>query len=106
MPVHMDIEDVRTGGNRLRMLATQSKNASDRVQTPAATAADTNPGFTAGGAGKQWQTALANVTAGLERRMDWQGSQVVGSANDLDSSDQQTGNRFKTVSGELPGHQS
>lgn len=101
MTVHMDVEDVRTGGTRLRALSTEPKNASQRVEGPAATAAESNPGFTAGEAGRRWQTALAAVTAALERRIDWQGEQVVGSADDWESNDEQAGNRFEKVSGEL-----
>lgn len=102
MTVHMDVEDVRTGGARLRAMSTDPKHASERVESPAATAAESNPGFTAGEAGRRWQTAFAEVTAALEQRIDWQGEQVVGSADDWESNDEQAGNRFKKVAGELP----
>lgn len=104
MTVHMDVEDVRAGGIRLRVMSAGTKNASQRVEGPAASAADQNPGFTAGEAGRRWQTALATVTGALERRVDWQGEQVAGSADDWESNDEQAGNRFTTVAGELPAN--
>lgn len=101
MTVHMDVEEVRAGGNRLRLLSTTAADASQRVEAPAATAADQNPGFTAGQAGRRWQAALANVTSVLEQRVDWQGEQVVWSANDTESGDQESGDRFARFTAEI-----
>jgi hypothetical protein len=94
MTVHMDVEEVRTGGTGLRGLAPNGQAASRRVERPAATAAERNRGFATGDAGRSWQTALAAVTTGVERRLTWQGDQVVGSADDVDAVDQETRTRF------------
>ncbi|WP_030162133.1 hypothetical protein [Glycomyces sp. NRRL B-16210] len=102
MTVHMDVDDVRTGGTRLRGLAPGAQNASRRVERPAQTAADRNGGFATGEAGRRWQTALAAVASGVERRLDWQGGQVVASADDLEAADQETGTRFGGIENDLP----
>ena len=101
MTVHMDVDDVRTGGTGLRSLAPNSQNASRRVERPAATAAEKNTGFATGEAGRRWQTALAGVTGGVERRLAWQGDQVVGSADDLDAADQETRTRFGGIQDQI-----
>jgi hypothetical protein len=102
MTVHMDVEDVRTGGTGLRNLAPNSQNASRRVERPAAAAADQNHGFATGDAGRRWQSALAAVTTGVERRLTWQGDQVIGSADDLDSADRETSSRFGGIHNQIP----
>jgi hypothetical protein len=102
MTVHMDVDDVRTGGTGLRGLAPNSQAASRRVERPAATAAEKNTGFATGEAGRRWQTALAAVATGVERRLAWQGDQVVGSADDLDAADRETGSRFGGIHSQLP----
>ena len=102
MTVHMDVDDVRTGGTGLRSLAPNSQAASRRVERPAATAAENNTGFATGEAGRRWQTALAAVSQGLERRLTWQGDQVVGSADDLDAADKEMSARFGGIQSQLP----
>ncbi|MEU6858256.1 hypothetical protein AB0B28_05190 [Glycomyces sp. NPDC046736] len=102
MTVHMDVEDVRSGGTGLRDMAGNAQNASRRVERPAASAADRNPGFATGEAGRRWQTALAAVTAAVESRLDWQGEQVVGSADDVDTVDKETQSRFSGIQSDLP----
>ena len=102
MTVHMDVDDVRTGGSGLRSLAPGAQNASRRVERPAATAAERNTGFATGDAGRQWQTSLAAVTTGVERRLDWQGEQVIGSADDLNTADQETKSRFSGIHDQIP----
>ncbi|GAA2299871.1 hypothetical protein GCM10009853_065220 [Glycomyces scopariae] len=97
MTVHMDVDDVRAGGTGLRALAPGGQAASRRVERPAATAADRNRGFATGEAGRRWQTSLAAVTTGVERRLAWQGDQVVGSADDAEANDQATGTRFGDI---------
>jgi hypothetical protein len=102
MTVHMDVDDVRSGGSGLRSLAPGAQNASRRVERPAAAAAERNPGFATGDAGRRWQAALAAVTAGVERRLDWQGEQVVGAADDVDAVDREASGRFGGIGGEIP----
>ncbi|WP_112136624.1 hypothetical protein [Glycomyces dulcitolivorans] len=97
MTVHMDVDDVRAGGTGLRALAPNCQNASRRVERPAATAAEGNRGFATGDAGRRWQASLAAVATGVERRLTWQGDQVVGSADDAESTDQATGTRFGDI---------
>ncbi|SDD90234.1 hypothetical protein [Glycomyces harbinensis] len=102
MTVHMDVDDVRSGGSGLRGLAPGAQNASRRVERPAQAAAERNPGFATGDAGRRWQTALAACTAGIERRLDWQGEQVVGSADDFDAADHAAGDRFGGIHNDIP----
>lgn len=102
MTVHMDVDDVRTGGTGLRGLAPNSQAASRRVERPAATAAEKNTGFATSEAGRRWQTALAAVATGVERRLAWQGDQVVGSADDLDTADKEMSSRFGDIHSQLP----
>ncbi|MCD0443576.1 hypothetical protein LO763_08035 [Glycomyces sp. A-F 0318] len=102
MTVHMDVDGVRAGGSGLRDFAPVARNASQRTELPAQTAADRNPGFATGGAGRRWQTALAAVTDGVERRLAWQGEQVVGAADDLDTADQEAGDRFGGIQSDVP----
>jgi len=102
MTVHMDVDDVRSGGSGLRGLAPNAQNASRRVERPAATAAEKNRGFATGDAGRRWQTALAAVTSGVERRLTWQGDQVVGSADDVEAADQETHTRFGGIHSQIP----
>jgi len=101
MTVHMDVDDVRTGGTGLRGLAPNSQAVSRRVERPAATAAEKNTGFATGEAGRRWQTALAAVSTGLERRLTWQGDQVVGSADDLDAADREMSSRFGGIQSQI-----
>lgn len=101
MTVHMDVEDVRTGGTGLRGLAPNSQAASRRVERPAATAAEKNTGFATGDAGRRWQAALSAVTTGVERRLTWQGDQVVGSADDLDAADKEMSSRFGGIQNQI-----
>lgn len=102
MTVHMNVDDVRSGGTGLRGLAPGARNASRRVERPAQDAADRNGGFATGEAGRRWQAALAAVAAGVERRLDWQGEQVVGSADDLEATDREAGNRFGGIQNQFP----
>lgn len=102
MTVHMDVDDVRTGGTGLRGLAPDSQAAPRRVERPAATAAEQNTCFATGDAGRRWQAALAAVATGVERRLTWQGDQVIGSADDLDAADQETSTRFGGIHNQLP----
>ncbi|THV26984.1 hypothetical protein [Glycomyces paridis] len=102
MTLHMDVDDVRSGGAGLRGLAPGAQNAPRRVEGPSRSAADRNGGFATGEAGTRWQAALAAVASGVERRLDWQGEQVVGSADDLESADAENGTRFKDIQGDLP----
>jgi hypothetical protein len=102
MTVHMDVDDVRTGGTGLGGLGTQRQDDSRQGERPAATAAEKNTGFATGEAGRRWQTALAAVATGVERRLAWQGDQVVGSADDLDAADRETGSRFGGIHSQLP----
>lgn len=102
MTVHMDVEEVRTGGTGLRGLAPNGQAASRRVERPADSAATRNHGFATGDAGRRWQTAFAAVTTGVERRMTWQGDQVVGSADDVEAVDQESRTRFSGIQSQLP----
>jgi len=102
MTVHMDVEGVRTGGTGLRAMASHSQAAPRRVERPAASAADRNRGFATGDAGRRWQTSLQAVASAVERRLTWQGDQVVGSADDAEANDQETGNRFAAIQNQLP----
>jgi hypothetical protein len=100
----MDVEEVRTGGTRLRGLAPNGQAASRRVERPADSAATRNRGFATGDAGRRWQTALAAVTTGVERRLTWQGDQVVGSADDVEAVDQESHTRFSGIQSRMtPG---
>ncbi|MEU6248092.1 hypothetical protein [Glycomyces sp. NPDC047010] len=102
MTVHMDVEGVRTGGTGLRALAPNSQAAPRRVERPAASAADRNRGFATGDAGRRWQTSLQTVASAVERRLTWQGDQVVGSADDAEANDVATGNRFAAIQNQIP----
>jgi hypothetical protein len=102
MTVHMDVDGVRAGGSGLRDFAPGAQNASRRVERSAQTAAECNPGFATGDAGRRWQSALAAVTTGIERRLAWQGEQVIGSADDLDTADKEAGSRFTGIQDDLP----
>lgn len=102
MTVHMDVDGVRAGGSGLRDFAPRAQSASQRTALPAQTAADRNPGFATGDAGRRWQSALAAVTTGLERRLAWQGEQVVGAADDLDAADKEAGDRFGGIHDDIP----
>lgn len=102
MAVHMDVQEVRVGGSALRTLAPRVRNASSRVESPAAAAAEQNAGFATGRAGGDWQAAFASDVASVEDRQLWQGEQVVGCADDMESNDVEVGGRFNTIAGELP----
>ncbi|GAA1693956.1 hypothetical protein GCM10009830_47210 [Glycomyces endophyticus] len=97
MTVHMDVDDVRAGGAGLRALAPNGQAAPRRVERPAASAADRNRGFATGDAGRRWQASLAAVATGVERRLAWQGDQVVGSADDAEAADEAAGARFGEI---------
>jgi hypothetical protein len=100
--VYMEVDQVRGGGGDLRALAPKAKLASDRVQEPAQTAASSNGGFLTGGAGMQWHGRFDTVTAGIERRVEWQGAQVTTSADELESCDQEVRGRFRALERRLP----
>ncbi|WP_335989541.1 hypothetical protein [Glycomyces sp. MUSA5-2] len=102
MNVYMEVDRVRGGGADLRAVAPGARKASDRVEAPAQTAADGNTGFLTGDAGVRWQAALGEVTAGVERRVAWQGEQVTGSADDLDGADGEVGGRFRSIARSVP----
>lgn len=98
----MEVEQVRGGGGDLQSLAPKAKLASDRVQAPAATAASGNSGFITGDAGVQWHERFDAVTAGVERRVDWQGAQVTTSADELESCDQEVRGKFRAIERRIP----
>jgi hypothetical protein len=100
--VYMEVEQVRGGGGDLQSLAPKAKLASDRVQAPAATAASSNSGFITGDAGVQWHGRFDAVTAGVERRVDWQGAQVTTSADELESCDQEVRGKFRAIERRIP----
>jgi hypothetical protein len=100
--VYMEVEQVRGGAGDLQTLAPKAKLASDRVQAPAQTAASSNGGFVTGGAGVRWHGRFDAVTAGVERRVDWQGAQVSGSADDLESCDQEVRGEFRALERRIP----
>ncbi|HLU26827.1 MAG TPA: hypothetical protein VKZ65_00210 [Glycomyces sp.] len=102
MAVHMDVGKVRAGGGALRELAPRVRNASNRVEGPAAAAAEQNAGFAAGPAGGEWQAAFAADVAGVEDRQRWQGEQVAGCADDAEANDAEVGGRFDAIAGEIP----
>ncbi|RRR96073.1 hypothetical protein [Glycomyces terrestris] len=97
MNVYMEVETVRGGGADLRAIAPGARRASDRVKAPAETAAAGNAGFLTGDAGVRWQAALGEVTAGVERRVAWQGEQVGGSADDMEGADAGVGRDFRRI---------
>ena len=87
----------------MEMVATSKlKRASDRVQAPAQTAASSNAGFFTGDAGVAWHGKFDTVTAGVERRVDWQGAQVTTSADELESCDQEVRGRFRALERRIP----
>jgi uncharacterized protein YjbJ (UPF0337 family) len=100
--VYMEVEQVRGGGGDLRALAPKAKLASDRVQAPAQAAASGNGGFVTGDAGVQWHGRFDAVAAGVERRVDWQGAQVTGSADELESCDQEVRGKFRALERRVP----
>ncbi|WP_026931558.1 hypothetical protein [Glycomyces tenuis] len=102
MTVHMDVPKVRASGTTLRTLAPRVREASSRVESPAAAAAEQNAGFATGPAGRDWQAAFATDVASVEERQLWQGEQVVGCADDAESNDVEIGGRFNTIAGEMP----
>ncbi|SDD67728.1 hypothetical protein [Glycomyces harbinensis] len=102
MTVFMKVEQVRGGGADLRTLAPGARRASERVRAPAESAASGNAGFLTGQAGVQWQAALGTVTEGVERRVEWQGAQVTGSADDLDGTDRSVGGDIESIGRDLP----
>ncbi|MFG3341405.1 hypothetical protein [Glycomyces sp. NPDC048151] len=100
--VYMEVEQVRGGGGDLQALAPKAKLASDRVQAPAESAASSNGGFVTGDAGVGWHGKFDAVTAGVERRVQWQGEQVTGSADELESCDQEVRGRFRALQRRIP----
>lgn len=98
----MEVEQVRGGGGDLQALAPKAKLASDRVQAPAQTAASSNGGFVTGEAGVQWHGRFDAVTAGVERRVDWQGAQVATSADELEACDKEVRGRFRALERRIP----
>ncbi|MBO3733180.1 hypothetical protein [Glycomyces niveus] len=100
--VYMEVEQVRGGGGDLQTLAPKAKLASDRVEAPAQTAASSNAGFITGGAGVQWHGRFDTVTAGVERRVDWQGAQVTTSADELESCDMEVRGKFRALERRIP----
>lgn len=105
MSVFMEVEQVRGGGAGLRAIAPGARRASDRVRAPAESAASGNSGFFTGDAGVQWQAALSTVTESVERRVEWQGTQVTGSADDLDGCDREVGGRLGDIERAIPAKQ-
>jgi hypothetical protein len=101
--VYMEVERVRGGGANLRTIAPGARRASERVRPPAENAASANGGFLTGEAGVRWQTALGTVTEGVERRVDWQGTQVSASADEMDDCDREVNGNLKGIERELPG---
>lgn len=102
MNVYMEVEKVRGGGADLKTIAPGARKASDRVQAPAENAAAGNAGFLTGEAGVEWKTALEGVTAGVERRVAWQGEQVAGSADDMDGTDGDVRGNFRSIERRVP----
>ncbi|MQM25732.1 hypothetical protein [Glycomyces albidus] len=102
MNVYMEVEKVRGGGADLKTIAPGARKASDRVQAPAENAASGNAGFLTADAGVQWRTALDEVTAGVERRVAWQGEQVASSADDMDGTDGDVGGNFRSIERSIP----
>ena len=102
MDVFMEVERVRVGGTDLKTLAPGAQRAFERVKAPAETAASGNSGFLTGEAGVQWQTAFGAVTEAVERRVEWQGVQVTGSADDLDGTDRGIGGDLEKIERDLP----
>jgi hypothetical protein len=102
MNVFMAVDRVRGGGADLRALAPGARRASERVQAPAESAAAGNGGFFTAEAGLQWQEALGAVTEGVERRLEWQGTQVADSADDLDGTDREVGGNLTAIERGLP----
>lgn len=102
MNVFMEVERVRGGGADLENLAPGARRAFERVQAPAETAAAGNSGFFTGEAGVRWQAAFGTVTEGVERRVAWQGTQVTGSADDLDGTDRGIGGDLASLERGLP----
>jgi hypothetical protein len=67
MTVHMDVDEVRTGGTGLRGLAPNGQTASRRVERPATTAAERNRGFPTGDAGGGGRGAGGRADDEVER---------------------------------------